>query len=115
MKSRMLLVTFAASLALLTRPCPAAEATTPPAGAKEELQELVGRVNDKLKAGSTNEQDLAGELKEFDALLARHQGEKTDEATKTASRVHLSPKIRRNRPVAPIDLLYVFLRTIRFA
>ena len=79
MKSRMLLVTFAASLALLTRPCPAAEATTPPAGAKEELQELVGRVNDKLKAGSTNEQDLAGELKEFDALLARHQGEKTDE------------------------------------
>jgi thiol-disulfide isomerase/thioredoxin len=32
-----------------------------------------------LKAGKTNETDLADELKEFDALLAKHKDEKTDD------------------------------------
>ena len=79
MKFRTLLVTFAASLNLLLRPCLAAEGTTSPAGAREELQQLVGRVKEKLKQGGSTESDLAGELQQFDALLARHQSEKTDD------------------------------------
>ncbi len=67
---------------LLIRPCPAADATTPPAGAREELKLLVGQVNEKLKQGANTEQDLAGEFQRFDALLARHAGEKTDEVAR---------------------------------
>ena len=46
---------------------------------KAELQQLVQKVNSKLSSGKTSEQDLAEELKSFDALLAEHKGEKTDE------------------------------------
>jgi thiol-disulfide isomerase/thioredoxin len=48
-------------------------------GAQAELKELVSKVNTKLKAGKKTEQDLAGEFKEFDALLAKHKGEQTDD------------------------------------
>jgi thiol-disulfide isomerase/thioredoxin len=47
--------------------------------AKAQLQELVGQVRAKLKEGKPTEQSLAGELKQFDALLAEHKGEKTDD------------------------------------
>ncbi len=46
-----------------------------------ELSALVEKINAKLAAGKSTEADLAGEIKEFDALLAAHQGEKTDEAS----------------------------------
>jgi peroxiredoxin len=49
------------------------------ADAKAELQELVGKVKTKLKAGQKTETDLAEELKGFDALLTEHKGEKTDD------------------------------------
>lgn len=48
--------------------------------AKTELKELVGKVRAKISAGKTTEQDLAVELKEFDALLEKHKAEKTDDA-----------------------------------
>jgi len=44
-----------------------------------ELGSLVTKINTKLKAGQDTEKDLAPELKEFDALLAKHKDEKTDE------------------------------------
>src|SRR5580704_229258 len=44
-----------------------------------ELKDLVSKVQNKLKAGQKSEQDLAEELKAFDALLAKHKDEKTDE------------------------------------
>jgi len=44
-----------------------------------ELKDLVGRINTKLQAGEHTEEALAGELKEFDALIARHQDEKTEQ------------------------------------
>jgi thiol-disulfide isomerase/thioredoxin len=47
--------------------------------AKAELKELVAKVEIKLKAGKTTEKDLADELKQFDALLAQHKDEKTDD------------------------------------
>src|SRR5258705_3489231 len=46
---------------------------------KKQFQELMGKVNAKLQAGKRTEQDLSDELKEFDALLAAHKGEKTDD------------------------------------
>ena len=47
--------------------------------AATELKALVSKVNTKLEAGKRSEADLAPELKEFDALLAKHKGEKTDD------------------------------------
>jgi peroxiredoxin len=44
-----------------------------------ELKDLVAKVREKLKDGKPSEAALADNLKEFDALLARHKGEKTDE------------------------------------
>ena len=49
------------------------------ADAKAELQDLVGKVKAKLQAGKSTEADLAPELQSFDALLAEHKGEKTNE------------------------------------
>jgi peroxiredoxin len=43
-----------------------------------ELKALVTKIQTKLRAGEKTEADLAPELKEFDALLAKHKGEKTD-------------------------------------
>jgi len=85
MKFRLFAAALAASLSLLGRPCLAADAAPAPAPApaagdvRQELQQLVTKVNAQLQAGKHTEAELAGELKEFDALLARHQGEKTDD------------------------------------
>jgi thiol-disulfide isomerase/thioredoxin len=49
----------------------AADATT-------ELHALVAKVNADIAAGKRTETELAGDLKQFDALLAEHKGEKTD-------------------------------------
>ena len=49
------------------------------ADTKAELQELVGKVKTKLQAGTATEADLAPELQSFDALLAEHKDEKTDD------------------------------------
>jgi peroxiredoxin len=48
------------------------------ADATAELKALVGKIRADLAAGKTNQSDLAGDLKQFDVLLAGHQGEKTD-------------------------------------
>ena len=47
--------------------------------AKTELQTLVTKIQVKLKEGKKTEKELADDLKEFDAVLARHAGEKTDD------------------------------------
>ena len=49
------------------------------AGAQEELKDLITKVQTKLKEGKKTEADLAGELKSFDELMAKHKGEKTDD------------------------------------
>src|SRR5688572_16148105 len=48
------------------------------ADAKAQLEELVQKVKAKLKTGKDKEEDYVEELKAFDALLAEHKGEKTD-------------------------------------
>ncbi len=47
--------------------------------AATDLKALVTKVNAKLQGGKKTEVDLAPELKEFDALLAKYKGEKTDD------------------------------------
>ena len=49
------------------------------ADAKAQLQDLVAKVKTKLQTGKPTEADLAPEFKDFDALLAEHQSEKTDD------------------------------------
>lgn len=48
------------------------------ADATVELKTLVGKIRADMTAGKTNKTDLADDLKQFDVLLAGHQGEKTD-------------------------------------
>ena len=48
-------------------------------GASAELKALISKIQEKLRAGKETEADLAPEIKAFDALLAKHQGEKTDD------------------------------------
>jgi peroxiredoxin len=47
--------------------------------ASAELKALVSKIQTKLRDGKQTEADLAPELKGFDALLAKHKGEKTDD------------------------------------
>ncbi len=47
--------------------------------AKDELRALVAKVQTALKAGHRSEATLTDEIAAFDALLAAHQGEKTDD------------------------------------
>jgi len=58
-------------------PLPAAAQTNSPVIA--DLNRLILKINAKLNAGERNEAEFTNELKEFDALLAAHKGEKTAE------------------------------------
>ncbi|MGH8047826.1 MAG: redoxin domain-containing protein [Chthoniobacterales bacterium] len=50
-----------------------------PTDAKSELDSLVNRINEKVEAGGERtEQEFAGEIKEFDELLAKYKDEKSD-------------------------------------
>jgi peroxiredoxin len=75
MKPIILAVIVVLSLSLFIQRGVSAEPTT----AAAELKDLVAKVNTKLKENKRTEKDLEPELKEFDALLAKHKGEKTDD------------------------------------
>jgi peroxiredoxin len=75
MKTQLLTALAILSLLLSTQGGVAAEK----GAAADELKALVTKVNTKLEQGKKTQTDLAPELKEFDALLAKHKGEKTDE------------------------------------
>ena len=75
MKPKILAALVVLSLFLSSQCGVAAE----PTAAATELKDLVAKVNTKLQQGKRTEGDLAPDLKEFEALLAKHKGEKTDE------------------------------------
>src|SRR5258708_7370102 len=75
MKIKLLAVVAVISLSLSGRVALAEET----GGAATELKELVSKIEARLKEGKKTEADLASEIKEFDALLAKHKGEKTDD------------------------------------
>lgn len=77
MKTRILAALAVISL-LLSNLNGFAQATTTN-GAAAELKALIAKVQTKLREDKKTEADLGDELKAFDALLAKHQGEKTDD------------------------------------
>ena len=72
-KALLALVVF--SLALSARTARAAEKSDP----KTDLQGLVLKIKDKLKEDKKTEKDLEDDLKQFDVLLEKYKGQKTDE------------------------------------
>lgn len=70
-KNKLALILGVAALLLPCQRGFAGDATT-------ELHALVTKVNADLAAGKRTETALAGDLKQFDALLAEHKGQKTD-------------------------------------
>lgn len=75
MKRLIPVVALVASLAMSGYRLPAAEG----ADAASELKAVVTKIQTKLKEGKKTEAELAEELKEFDALIAKHKDEKTDD------------------------------------
>jgi thiol-disulfide isomerase/thioredoxin len=74
MKTKFALAVATAALLssnLFTSPVFAGDATN-------ELKTLVGKIRTDMAAGKTNKTDLTADLRQFDVLLAEHQGEKTD-------------------------------------
>lgn len=63
---------------------PAAPAAAPASGPTAEFEALFGRIKAKLQAGQQSEEELAPELKEFDAILAKYSAQKTDEVAMIA-------------------------------
>jgi peroxiredoxin len=59
---------------------PAKEASGKDDAIKKDLEELVGRIRERLKKGQTAEADFAEELKAFDALSEKYSAEKTESA-----------------------------------
>ena len=76
MKLKSTLILLAAAALLAPASLTAQTATN---GVSTELRALVQEVRTKITAGKNTEADLAPELKNFDDLLAKHAGEKTDE------------------------------------
>jgi thiol-disulfide isomerase/thioredoxin len=72
MKKALLLAVIA--IALLCRSASAQEMANP----TNELDTLILKVRADIQSGKRTEADLSGDLKQFDALLAKHKGEKTD-------------------------------------
>ena len=75
MKTKVLHLACIVSLLLSGAKSFAAES----ADIKTELQRLVGQVQSKLRSGDKTERDLEEDLKAFDALVAAHKDEKTDD------------------------------------
>jgi thiol-disulfide isomerase/thioredoxin len=61
-----------------------AQSATNASPVRAELETLVRSVQDKVALGQASEGDLGPELKQFDALLAKENGAKTEEAAQIA-------------------------------
>ena len=76
MKIKSLLGLLSVALLLLSTPTFAADAKDDP---KADFQALFTKIQGKLREGERTEKALAAELKEFDTLMAKYQGQKTDD------------------------------------
>jgi peroxiredoxin len=88
MKLRFVLPLLLGALAFGTANLPAADdghdhGATPAQPAlspvASEMKDVVAKIQTKMREGKKTEADLAVELKEFDAILAKHKDEKTDD------------------------------------
>lgn len=76
MKKSFVAALFAATLLL---PTPISFAADAPNAVQTELNELVAKINDKIRQGKRSEEALSDELKEFEALAAKHKETKSEE------------------------------------
>jgi peroxiredoxin len=76
MKNRLFAIIIAIAMVYSAPPARSADASS----ASSELSALVAKVRGQLQQGKRTETDLAPELKEFDDLIDRHKGEKSDDA-----------------------------------
>jgi thiol-disulfide isomerase/thioredoxin len=67
---------LALAIVCLLASAPARAADSP--DVQSEMKALIEKVQKKLSAGEATEKSLAAEIKEFDAILARHSAEKSD-------------------------------------
>jgi peroxiredoxin len=79
MKNKLVAVVVACCFLCSVARASAAETNT---AALDDLKALVGNIKSKLQEGKNTEADLTPELKEFDALLAKHKDEKTDDVAR---------------------------------
>ena len=75
MKTKLLAALLIFALALSLQTAVAADKSV----ASTDLEALLAKIRTKLSGKQITEADLAPELKEFDALLAKHKDEKTDD------------------------------------
>lgn len=75
MKNRLIATLALTSLLCCLWPAVGQDAST----AASDLKALVTKVQDKLREGKKTQAELAPELKAFDALIAKHKDEKTDD------------------------------------
>jgi len=76
MKTKSIFGLLALAVLLLSTPTFAAESKGDP---KADFQALFTKIQGKLRGGERTEKALAAELKEFDALLGKYKGQKTDD------------------------------------
>jgi peroxiredoxin len=76
MKHKLTALLFLPALLLCA---PYAQAQENASTSASELKALISKVNGKLHEGKKTQSDLAPELKEFDELIEKHKGEKTDD------------------------------------
>jgi len=88
MNKHILLLLTSVSLVVANAPLFAADTAAPaapvaakaPAGSLDaDMEDLVGRINEKLKHDKNTEADLAPNLKEFEVIIAKHKGGDVDE------------------------------------
>ena len=79
MKLKLFFVLAAAAF-LSAQTCTQAQPAATPTPVETQIHDLVQKVQTKIKAGQHTEADLADELENFDGLLAKENGAKTDEA-----------------------------------
>lgn len=77
MKNRLFVLLTALALGLFIPVSPSFAAD--PSAAATELKDLVAKVNAGIRDGKRTEAEQADNLKEFDALLAKHKGETSDD------------------------------------
>ena len=75
---------FAQPAAPAIPPVPQAAVTPAASQPPSELESLIQQIQGKLKAGKNTEADFSDELNRFDALLAKHAGEKNDDTAQIA-------------------------------
>ena len=115
MKHRYLTLLFVAALLWCSQNLFAAETNDTTIA---DLTNLVARINAKLEAGKTQAADFADNLKEFDALVAKHKGAKPEELAQVllmkaqlylgildepAQALELLKQIKRDYPMVQVD------------